>query len=799
MYMPLKACAPRTRKRKETRCAKGLEKAAKYGGSELKNSDNKGIIFKIAAVILKLRFPIIIIFLAAGVFCALSIGKTRTNSDLTIFLPDTMETRCGLTVMNEEFVAYGSARIMVSNISYEKAEELADRLAEYPRVLAVDFDDSTAHYVNSAALFSISFDGPSGDEEIVASYRAMKDELSFYDIYTDSEIGEDLVGEIAKEMIGVVALSALVIAVILLFTSRSYFEVIIYAIVFVFAAILNMGTNFLLGEISTISNTICVILQLALAIDYAIIFAHRYQDEAELQENYMTALRDALAKSIIEISSSSLTTISGLVALMFMQFTLGRDLGLVLSKGIVCSMLTVFLLMPALISVFPGAIKRTGHRTLVPNMEPWGRFLTKSGYIFVWFFIIAFPVSYYFSHQLDWSFSTTQTTELIYSESRYAMHKINDTFSDDTVIALLVPAEDFGKEKQTLADVAELPGIKSATGLANIQIDDEHTLTDKFTPRMFADLLDVDIEEARLLFMGYGVKNQQYQAILGNVDSCEVPLVDLFLYLLEKVDQGVVTLDGDNAATLESLRGTLNMALDQLRGKNWNRMVFKASVPEQGQQSVELVEQIRDAAEKYYGPGSVIVIGDITSTRDLQQSYTGDNTLITILTIVIIFVILVFTFRTIVGSMLMVLVIEGSICINFTISYFLGHKPFFMTNMIVSAIQMGATIDYAIVLMNRYLIRCETLPKKEAMAKAVNESFATVITSGAIMTIAGCLIGYMVSDVYVGHIGLGVGRGAFCSVILVMTVLPQMLLLFDGLIKKTTVHVKIKVPEEGEL
>ena len=134
------------------------------------------------------------------------------------------------------------------------------------------------------------------------------------------------------------------IVAILLFTSRSYFEVVIFFIVFVFAALLNMGTNFWLGEISTITNSIAIILQLALAIDYAIIFSHRYQDEALTHDSYREALVDALAKSIIEISSSSLTTVAGLVALMLMQFRLGRDLGTVLAKGIVCSLLTVFLL-----------------------------------------------------------------------------------------------------------------------------------------------------------------------------------------------------------------------------------------------------------------------------------------------------------------------------------------------------------------------------------------------------------------------------------------------------------------------
>ena len=771
--------------------------------TNLKKKENTDLIHKISSTIINLRFFIILAFIVAGIYCALSIGRVKTNSDLTYFLPANMETHQGIIVMEDEFVAYGTANFMVSNISYDTAQKLADEIADYNHVLTVTFDDTTSHYVNSSALFSVGFDGPPDDPGVVEDFRAIKNRLSIYDLYISSEIDEDLVGTIVSEMVGVVLIAAAVIAAILLFTSRSYFEVVIFAIVFVFAALLNMGTNFWMGEISTITNAIAVILQLALAIDYAIIFSHRYQDEALIYPTTREALTEALAKSIIEISSSSLTTIAGLTALLLMQFGLGPDLGLVLGKGIVCSLLTVFLLMPGLIMLFPKAIKKTAHKSLVPNVEGWGWFLMKSKNCFVWLFALIIPFAIYFSGKVDWSFSTDKVTDLIYSESRYAERKITSTFSEDTMVALLVPAENFEYEKAVLEEIEELPQVKSATGLANIYVDDEYTLTDSFYPRKFADLVDINIEEAQLLFQAYGIKNEEYQAIFNDADNYEVPLIDMFLYLIEKVDQGVVTLDEPTMDTLNGLRRTLNMALDQLRGTNYNRMIIMTNLPAQGEESTQFVETIRDIAESYYGKDTVLVIGTITSTRDLMTSYQSDSVLITILTILFIFAILLFTFRTVAGSVILVFVIQGSIWINFSFSYLLKQYPFFVTDMIVSAIEMGATIDYAIVLMNRYLVFRETMDKKTAMAKAVNHAFPTVLTSGAIMTIAGLLIAYRVSDVYVGHIGLGVGRGAFTSVILVMTVLPQLLVLCDGLIKKTTFNIKLSdeienIKEAGE-
>ncbi len=238
------------------------------------------------------------------------------------------------------------------------------------------------------------------------------------------------------------------------------------------------------------------------------------------------------------------------------------------------------------------------------------------------------------------------------------------------------------------------------------------------------------------------------------------------------------------------------MGLDQLRGKHWNRLVFTADVPVEGEQSAALVEKLRDIAERYYGKGSVLVIGDVTSARDLRDAYTSDSRLISLLTIAFVYVILLFTFRTFAGSAILVFVIQGSIWINFSFPYLERSVPSFVTNMIVSAIQMGATIDYAIVIMNRYLALRGEMEKRAAMAEAVHQSFPTVLTSGSIMTIAGLLIAYRISDVYVGHIGLAVGRGALISVLVVLSVLPQLLVLLDTAVEKTTIRMDLSGGEE---
>ena len=743
---------------------------------------------KIAAVIVRSRYIIFVLFAAAAVFCIMSVGRVQINSELTSLLPADAETRRAIGIMEEQFDTYASSKVMVSGISYEKALELAEHIRNIEHVADVGFDGTEEHYKDSSALFSVSFDADKDDEGTQSARSQIAELVAPYENYISGDM--DLSKNLAGEMGFLLILSALVILAVLLFTSHSYFEIVIFSVVFVFAALLNMGTNYWFKTISSITNTVAIILQLALAIDYAIIFAHRYESEASGEENDREALIRALSKSITEIFSSSLTTVAGLAALTLMQFRLGYDLGIVLIKGIICSMLTVFLLMPGLILLFPRILRKTAHRNFVPNIEFWGKLLTKRVPVFLIVFALIIPAALVLSSRVDYGFSDSSVSEIIPSESRTAMHKIDDTFGQSTAIAVLVPSGDYEKEKIILDDAASLLGVKSATGLANIEFKEGLLLTDRYSPKMLAQLLNVDAEQAQKLFALYSFEYGK------EVD--ELPLVDIVIYLFEKIDQGLVPLTYEQSVMVDSIRGELERGVKQLKGESWDRLVFSADVPVEGEESLALIKSIRAVAERQYGEGEIVITGQITSASDLRDSYQSDSLLISILSVVFVFVILLLTFRSPVAAAILVFVIQGSIWINFALTFICGHSPSFVTNMIVSAIQMGATVDYAIVLMSRYKSLRERFEKREAMIRAVNESFPTVLTSGLIMTVAGLLIAYRISDVYVGHIGLAVGRGAAISVILVLTVLPQLIVLCDKAIGKTTVRLPEKTREKED-
>ena len=741
---------------------------------------------KLSRFIVDKRKAFYLVFLAAFLFCAASINKVEINNDITSYLPPETETRRGLTLMDEEFVTLGSAEVMVSNIPLDTAWDLSHKLEILPGVSGVTFDETDDHYHDSAALFTVTFDAPEDDPEAVTALQAVQDALEGYDVYVSTQVGRDESASLQKEMTVILAIAAAVIVVVLLFTSKSYMEVPVYLIVFSAAAVLNMGTNFIFGTISFITNSIAVVLQLALAIDYAIIFCHRYMEERDNGLDPREADIAALSKAIVEISSSSLTTISGLVALMLMQLRIGFDMGIVLAKGIVCSMLCVFLLMPGLLMLFSGPIERTRHKNLVPNIDFWGRWMVKLRYVLPALFLVVLAVSAVLSSRCDYVFDSNDSDFHNKPDWKVAAEKVSATFGEKNTIAVLVPRGDYEKEGTVLRQVEALEPVTSATGLANIQVEDGRMLTDALTPRQFSELAGVDIELCRLLYQAYGLSVEEYGAIFQNPDDYAVPLIDVFEFLLEQKDKGVVNLTGEQAEKVEDLREELDLGLKQLRGEHWSRLVFVADLPTEGEETYALLDQIRAIAQAQYGD-DVLLVGNSTNAFDLASSFSGDNLKISVLTALFVMVILLFTFKSAGLPVLLVLTIQGSIWINFSVPVLTGTNLFFLGYLVVSSIQMGATIDYAIVITNRYLELKGAMDRKAAAVAALSQSFPTVLTSGTIMAVAGFLIGGISTDATIGSVGESLGRGTVTSILLVMTVLPQILLLGDTLIERTAI------------
>lgn len=754
--------------------------------SEERKSED--FMLKLARFIVDKRKAFYLVFLAAVLFCAASVSKVHVNNDITSYLPADTETRRGLTLMEEEFTTLGSGQFMLTNVTYDEADQVADEIEHIDGVSGVEFDDTEKHYTGSSALITVTFDGEKDDPVALQAMDHLKSILAPYDTYIYSEVGLDTSAQLQSEMGIILVIAAIVIVIVLLFTSKSYMEVPVYVIVFGVAAVLNMGTNYWFGEVSYITNSVAIVLQLALAIDYAIIFCHRYMEERETKPAREADIA-ALSKAIVEISSSSLTTISGMIALMLMQFRIGFDMGAVMSKGIICSMLTVFLLMPGLLMLFSNGIERTRHPNLVPRISLVGKAVVKLRYILPPIFLVTIIAGIFLSGKCEYCFSENVIDTNNPPEQRIALDRISDTFGNQNTIALLVPKGDYEKESKILAEISELPEIDKAQGLANTEAEG-YMLTDKLKPRQFAEIAGVDIEMARLLYQAYGLEHEEYGAIFQNPDDYEIPLVDSFQFLCEQKDKGVIKLEGEQAEMVDDLQEQLDIGLPQLQGEHWSRLVFIADVPEESPQTFALLDQMRAIAAQYYGD-DVLLVGNSTNARDLSESFSGDNLKISVLTALFVMIILLFTFKSAGLPILLVLTIQGSIWINFSFPYLTHTNLFFLSYLVVSSIQMGATIDYAIVITNRYMELKTIMSHRDAVIETLNQSFPTILTSGSIMTVSGFLIGIISTNPPISSLGLALGRGTLTSIFLVMTVLPELLILGDTLIERTAITLNI--------
>lgn len=748
---------------------------------------------KLATFIVDKRNLFFLLYIFAIIFCMFSINWVEVENDVTTYLPEEVETRQGLTAMNENFASFATARIMVSNITYDTAEDIYDMLSGIDGIMMVTFDETTDHYRNASALYDVNFEEGNFDESSLSAIETIREKLAGHDLYIDTLVGYDENAMLREEMMTILVVAVVIIITVLTLTSRAYMEVPVLLLTFGAAAVLNMGTNFIFGKISFISDSVAVVLQLALAIDYAIILCHRFSDEHENLAAREAAIA-ALSKAIPEISASSLTTVSGLAALGFMEFGIGLDMSMVLIKAILLSLLSVFTLMPGLLMLFCPLIDRTRHKKLLPNITAVGRFAVKTRRILPPLFLLSLIGAFYLSSNCPYCYSYNDLETAKMTERQHAYFKIKDTFGTSNMVALLVPAGDYEAESLILKELEERPEVKSTMGLSGIEAMDGYTLTEALTPRELSELIGLDYEVMQLLYTAYAAEHDAYGEILSGLEEYEIPLFDMFLYLKDQLQTRNISLGELSGMPVDEMFDMLDMARDQMRGDRYSRMVVYLHLPEESEETFRFLGTIREIVGQYY-EDDYYVVGNSTSSRDLSASFATDNLMISLLSAFFVILVLLFTFQSAGLPVLLIAVIQGSIWINFSVPTITGTPLYFLGYLIVNAIQMGANIDYAIVISSHYQEKKLQMPHKEAIIHALNSAFPTVFTSGTMMASAGLLIGNMSAQPVVSIMGTCIGRGTIISIFLVLFVLPSILVLGDSIIERTTFQIKTMEPK----
>lgn len=743
---------------------------------------------KAAAFIVDRRKGFYLIYILLIIFSLFSTNWVSVNNNVTDYLAEETETRRGLTLMDEEFITYATADVMIDNVAFPDAEKICSELEKISGVKEIAFDDTREHYFEGAALLTVTFDGEAADDVTVDAFSQLEEKLRAYDCYISASIGDADSETMAKEMNLVMVIACVIILAVLLISSHTYMEIPVLVLTFGVAAVLNKGTNFMLGTISFISNSIAVVLQLALAIDYAIILCHRYTEERQSMDA-REAVITALCKAIPEISGSCLTTLSGLMAMGFMQFKIGFDMSIVLIKAIIISILCVFTLMPGLLMSFSGLIDKTHHKNFVPSIGKWSDGVVKARFVTPWIFLVLIVGGFFLSNNCPYAYSDSELETVRKNDSQLAKKMIDESFERTNVLAVIVPSGDYDREQKLKEKLEELSEVDSVTALASVEATDGYEVGDSLTPREFAELTDMDVELVRLLYSAYAAKGESYGRIVGGIDGYRVPLIDMFDFVFDLVSDGYVTLSEDMEEEIEELSDMLSDGKKQLESKAYSRLVMNLNIPEEGDEAFEFLDTVRALAKEFYGD-RVILVGNTTSNFDLAASFSRDNLMITILSIVFVLIVLFFTFQSAGLPLILILVIQGSVWINFSFPTVTQSPIYFMSYLVVSSIQMGANIDYAIVITNRYAELRREKDKFTAIKESLNLAFPTIFTSGTILASAGFAIGLLSSNPVISSVGSSLGRGTVISIVLVMGILPQLLVLGDFIIEKTSFNLK---------
>lgn len=754
---------------------------------------------KIPEGIVKLKWVFLVLFVALSIFGAVMIPHTKINYDLTGYLPAHCDSSTALELLKKEFDDKGMAYVMVKDVTPEKAGEIKTRLEKVEGVATVTYVESM-NYKNNSALYTVTlkdydstagaFDAVKGIIDALSDEKAYLSGQSAFSYYTKLETEQSIM----KLGIAIVV----IILLVMLFTSKTYFELIVLILVFGAAMAINMGTNFLfVNGISYIANLVALVLQLALSLDYSIILLHRYMEERDNGEDAKTATVTALTKGLPEILSSSLTTVAGLAALMLMTLSIGAEIGLSLAKGIVVSMATVIFFMPALLVIFDKPIQKTRHKSFVPNVTKPARAIVKARKVIVPAFLLIAILAGVAQGFNKYSFNYNSGSLIV------APKKVIEETGFGTLnsLVVVVPKGDAEKERQLVKYVESFDLIDKSqtTALATINVysfidaDSSETLylTNELSKAEIIALINkIPAETDKDLVKNFA--NSWFDEYVGKYmpegtdkETVKVRLIDLLDFAVrEKLDSLSPLLNGNEEikAYLDQVK-QISFAKANLESENYSRITFNINGGVEDDDVFELVKTLKSGVSDFYEER--YITGESVVCYEMSEYFMKDNLMVCLFTDLFILVILLITFRNISLPIILILAIQGGIFINFAIPFLSKTSISFIGYLIISAIQMGATIDYAIVLTNRYRgIRKDFTDRYDAMAAATNAVFPTILTSGVILTATGFVMSMLSSGV-VAQLGLLLGVGTLTSIIIVLFVLPSLLLVTEKVVDKT--------------
>ena len=647
---------------------------------------------------------------------------TPINYNMMDYLPTEANSTKALTVMEEEFEQpMPNLNVMVENVSIPEALEIKDTLSSIEHVREViwlddsidlkqpiEMEDSSTietYYKDNNALYMVSVEDGEERAAIASIREQLGDSCKISGSAEDQASAQSMaVSEAVRSMCFLIP----VLIMILVLATESWIEPVFYLCTLGASVLINLGTNFFFGEISFVTLAAAPMLQMAVSLDYAVFLSHSFAEHKDHGMEPKEAIRLALINSGTSISASMLTTLFGFLALMFMKFRIGFDMGMSLVKGVLLSFICVMTLLPALLLVGNKLIEETHHRRFIPTFAGIGKVILKIRIpVFLSLIVIIVPA---FLGQLKNNFFYGNYDSTPVESEAY---EIEEIFGVNNSIVVLVPSGDSSREVMLCDELDQLDHITSIISYA--------TMVSNKIPTAY--------------------------------------------------------LDDTTVSTFYS--------------ENYARIVLSTDLPSEGTEAFALVEKVREVTDSYY-PDTYYTCGQSANMYDMMNTVQSDNRTVNLITIISIYLILAVMTRSWLTPLLLILTIKCSIWLNMCVPYFTGSSLSYLGYLIVSTVQMGATVDYAILLTDTYQEKRLSLNKMEAMKETLGSIFSSILISAATLTLCGFCLNWSSSNSVVQVLGELIGRGAILAVLMVMLLLPLLLLIFDKIIPYTVIGFKRK-------
>lgn len=688
---------------------------------------------KFGKVIVKLRIPILILSFLLLIPSAIGYFNTRVNYDILYYLPNEIETMQGQDILMDDFNKGAYAMVVVQNMDTKSTDRLikkvenVDHVAQVISYTGIVGEDVPSEIVPSkfrkyfendstdTTLFAIFFDNTTSSDDTMNAIIQIREQTEGQAFISGmSAVVTDTKNLSEKETPLYVLIAVVLVCIVLAIFMDSFLVPVFFMISIGMAIVYNLGSNILLGEVSYITKALAAVLQLGVTLDYSIFLWHSYKEMKEIYpDDHKEAMAVAISNTLTSVVGSSITTVAGFIALCFMSFTLGLDLGIVMAKGVVFGVIGCVTILPSLILTFDRALEKTMHREIMPNFDKLATFIVSHSWIFVIVFVVLLgPAIYGQNH-----------TSVYYD--------LSDTLPDDLACS---------QANKKLEENFDMNSIYMILADSSMSTDTANEMLDK----------------------------------LGDVDGVQFAL-GLDTALKSGIPQEFLPAK----------------TVSELKGEDYQIMMIATDYKIASDEINNQISKVNDIVKSY--DSKAMVVGEAPCTKDLITITDKDFKTVSAVSIVAIFVIILFVLKSISLPIILVSAIEFAIFVNMGIPYFTHTQIPFIASVVIGTIQLGATVDYAILMTTRYKKeRSQGYAKKEAIQIALSTSIPSIIVSALGFFAATFGVGCIASVDMIGSLCTLMARGAIISMFVVIFILPSLFVLCDKLIINTSIGFKPK-------